>query len=222
VDFWRKPPPLIGFGVERHTLAYRRYHPGISSCISGAFCEEGAAWPRRAQAIGEILRSAVDRGPDCRSIPTQWRASQGASIEPVFIRFRRWNLAERPIQLFRAHACRTDIWLCMQGFFIRSGQILPTHFTTGRGDRFELHSDRFRRWNLAERPIQLFRAHACRTDIWLCMQGFFIRSGQILPTHFTTGRGDRFELHSDRFRRWNLLGRIQCPRRGANPPGFQI
>jgi hypothetical protein len=166
VDFWRKPPPLIGFGVERHTLAYRRYHPGISSCISGVFCEEGAAWPRRAQAIGEILRSAVDRGPDCRSIPTQWRASQGASSETVFIRFRRWNLAER--------------------------------------------------------PIQLFRAHACRTDIWLCMQGFFIRSGQILPTHFTTGRGDRFELHSDRFRRWNPLGRIQCPRRGANPPGFQI
>jgi hypothetical protein len=127
-----------------------------------------------------------------------------------------------PFQLFRAHALRIGIWLCMQGFFIRSGQILPTHFTTGRGDRFELHSDRFRRWNLAERPIQLFRAHACRTDIWLCMQGFFIRSGQILPTHFTTGRGDRFELHSDRFRRWNLLGRIQCPRRGANPPGFQI
>jgi hypothetical protein len=156
---------LIGFGVERHTLAYRRYHPGISSCISGAFCEEGAAWPRRAQAIGEILRYAVDRGPDCRSIPTQWRASQGASIEPVFIRFRRWNLAER--------------------------------------------------------PIQLFRAHACRTDIWLCMQGFFIRSGQILPTHFTTGRGDRFELHSDRFRRWNLLGHIQCPRRGVNPQGFR-
>ena len=166
VDFWRKPPPLIGFGVERHTLAYRRYHPGISSCISGVFCEEGAAWPRRAQAIGEILRSAVDRGPDCRSISTQWRASQGASIETVFIRFRRWNLAER--------------------------------------------------------PIQLFRAHAFRIGIWLCMQGFFIRSGQILPTHFTTGRGDRFELHSDRFRRWNLLGRIQCPRRGANPPGFQI
>jgi hypothetical protein len=25
-----------------------------------------------------------------------------------------------------------------------------------------------------------------------------------------------------RFRRWNLLGRIQCPRRGANPPGVQI
>jgi hypothetical protein len=126
------------------------------------FCEQGAAWPRRAQAIGEILRSAVDRGPDCRSVPTHWRASQGASIETVFIRFRRWNLAER--------------------------------------------------------PFQLFRAHALRIGIWLCMQGFFIRSGQILPTHFTTGRDDRFEILIGRFRRWNPLGRIQCPRRGANPP----
>jgi hypothetical protein len=26
---------LIGFGVERHTLAYQRYHPGISPCYSG-------------------------------------------------------------------------------------------------------------------------------------------------------------------------------------------
>jgi hypothetical protein len=35
VDFWRKPPPLISFGIERHTLAYQRYHPGISLCYSG-------------------------------------------------------------------------------------------------------------------------------------------------------------------------------------------
>ena len=51
VDFWRKPPPSIGFGVERHTLAHRRYHPGISPFISGEFIVEGAAQPRRAQVI---------------------------------------------------------------------------------------------------------------------------------------------------------------------------
>ena len=43
VDFWRKPPPLISFGVERHTLAHRRYHPGISPFISWVFSVEGAS-----------------------------------------------------------------------------------------------------------------------------------------------------------------------------------
>ena len=143
--------------------------------------------PRRVQAI---LRDSEICSRPVVSIADSFRPNRDPAralpLSQLIIRFRWWNLADRPIQLFRAHACRTDIWLCMQGFFIRSGQILPTHFTTGRGDHFELHSDRFRRWNLAERPIQLFRAHACRADIWLCMQGFFIRSDQTLPTHFTT------------------------------------
>jgi hypothetical protein len=90
-----------------------------------------------------------------------------------------------------------------------------------RGASIETVFIRFRRWNLAERPFQLFRAHALRIGIWLCMQGFFIRSGQILPTHFTTGRDDRFEILIGRFRRWNPLGRIQCPKRGANPQGLR-
>ena len=51
---------------------------------------------------------------------------------------------------------------------------------------------------------------------------FQSRSGQTLPTHFIIWRDDRFEPYSNQFRRWNLLGRIQCPRRGANPPGVQI
>jgi hypothetical protein len=70
VDFWRKPPPFIDFGVERHTLSHQRYHPGISPFFSGEIIVEGAAQPRRAQVILEIQRSAVDRGPDCRFIPT--------------------------------------------------------------------------------------------------------------------------------------------------------
>jgi hypothetical protein len=48
------------------------------------------------------------------------------------------------------------------------------------------------------------------------------RSGQILPTHFLIWRDDRFEPYSSRFRWWNPLGRIQCSRRCANPPGVQI
>jgi hypothetical protein len=51
---------------------------------------------------------------------------------------------------------------------------------------------------------------------------FQSRSRQILPTHFLIWRDDRFEPYSSRFRWWNPLGRIQCPRRGANPPGVQI
>jgi hypothetical protein len=51
---------------------------------------------------------------------------------------------------------------------------------------------------------------------------FQSRSGQILPTHFLIWRDDRFEPYSSRFRWWNPLGRIQCPRRCANPPGVQI
>jgi hypothetical protein len=114
VDFWRKPPPLIGFGVERHTLAHRRYHPGISPYVSGVSIVECAAQPRRAQASLRIRRSAIDLCPDCSFVPTHWRSSQGASIEPSIIRFRRWNLADRFIQPFRAQLFRTDIWRCMQ------------------------------------------------------------------------------------------------------------
>ena len=54
------------------------------------------------------------------------------------------------------------------------------------------------------------------------MQVFPIRSGQTLLTHFIIWRDDRFELYSSQFRQWNPLGHIQCPRRGANPPGVQI
>jgi hypothetical protein len=31
VDFWRKPPPLIDFGVERHTLIHQKNHLDSSS-----------------------------------------------------------------------------------------------------------------------------------------------------------------------------------------------
>jgi hypothetical protein len=114
VDFWRKPPPLISFGVERHTLAHRRYHPGISPYVSGVSIVECAAQPRRAQASLRSWRSAIDLCPDCSFAPSHWRSSQGASIEPSIIRFRRWNLADRFIQPFRAQLFQTDIWRCMQ------------------------------------------------------------------------------------------------------------
>jgi hypothetical protein len=63
--------PLIDFGVERHTLANQRYHLGISLFISRVFFVEGAAQPRRVQAILRIQRSAIDLCPDWRFIPTQ-------------------------------------------------------------------------------------------------------------------------------------------------------
>jgi hypothetical protein len=51
---------------------------------------------------------------------------------------------------------------------------------------------------------------------------FQSKSGQILPTHFLIWRDDRFEPYSSKFCWWNPLGRIQCSRRCANPPGVQI
>ena len=51
---------------------------------------------------------------------------------------------------------------------------------------------------------------------------FQSRSGQILLTHFLIWRDDRFEPYSNRFHWWNPLGRIQCSKRYANPPGVQI
>ena len=140
MDFWRKPPPLIGFGVERHTLAHRRYHPSISLYVLGVSIVECATQPRRAQASLRVWRAAIDLCLDCSFVPTHWRSSQGASIEPFIIRFRRWNLADRSIQPFWAQSFWTDVWRCMQVFPIRSGQTLPTHFIIGRDDRFELYS----------------------------------------------------------------------------------
>ena len=51
---------------------------------------------------------------------------------------------------------------------------------------------------------------------------FQSRSGHTLPTHFMIWWDDSFETYSSRFRWWNLLGCILCPRRGTNPPGVQI
>jgi hypothetical protein len=51
---------------------------------------------------------------------------------------------------------------------------------------------------------------------------FQSKSRQILPTHFLIWRDDHFEPYNSRFRWWNPLGRIQCSRRCANPPGVQI
>jgi hypothetical protein len=82
VDFWRKPPPLIGFGVERHTLAHRRYHPGISPCYSGVSSAECAAQPVRAQVRLRVCGAARGPSSDCSFLPTQLRSSQGAQIEP--------------------------------------------------------------------------------------------------------------------------------------------
>jgi hypothetical protein len=70
VDFWRKPPPLIGFGVERHTLAHRRDHPGISPYFSGVSIAECAAQPVRAQVSLRVWRTARDPYPDCNFLPT--------------------------------------------------------------------------------------------------------------------------------------------------------
>ena len=114
VDFWRKPPPLISFGVERHTLAHRRYHPGISPCYSGVSSAECPAQPVRAQVSLRVWRAARDPYPDYSFLPTHLRSSQGASIEPYIIIFWRWNLADRLIQPFRAQLFRTNIWCCMQ------------------------------------------------------------------------------------------------------------
>jgi hypothetical protein len=108
---------LIGFGVERHTLAHRRYHPGISPYVLGVSVVECAAQPGRAQGAQtglRVWRAARDPCPDCSFIPTHLRSSQGASIEPSIIKFRRWNLADRFIQPFRAQLFRTNIWRCMQ------------------------------------------------------------------------------------------------------------
>jgi hypothetical protein len=54
------------------------------------------------------------------------------------------------------------------------------------------------------------------------MQSFRADLRQILLTHFLIWRDDRFEPYSSRFHWWNPLGRIQCSRRCANPPGVQI
>jgi hypothetical protein len=116
VDFWRKPPPLIGFGVERHTLAHRRYHPGISPYFSRISIAECATQPVRAQVSLRVWRAARDPYPDCSFLPTHLRSSQGASIEPSIVRFWRWNLADRLIQPFRAQLFQIDIWCCMQSF----------------------------------------------------------------------------------------------------------
>jgi hypothetical protein len=48
------------------------------------------------------------------------------------------------------------------------------------------------------------------------------RYGRILPTQFCIWQDDRFEPYNIRFRWRNPLGRIQCPRRCANPPGVQV
>jgi hypothetical protein len=87
VDFWRKPPLLIGFGVERHTLAHRRYHPSISPSYSGVSSTVCAAQPVRAQVRLRVCRAAQGLSSDCSFLPTQWRSSQGASLEPFIIRF---------------------------------------------------------------------------------------------------------------------------------------
>jgi hypothetical protein len=69
--FLEETTTIDRFGVERHTLAHRIYHPGISSFFSKEIIVEGVAQPRRAQVILEIQRSTVDHGPDCRFILTQ-------------------------------------------------------------------------------------------------------------------------------------------------------
>ena len=123
VDFWRKPPPLIGFGVERHTLAHRRYHPGISPYFSGVSIAECTAQSMRAQVSLKVWRAARDPYPDCNFFPTHLRSSQGASIEPFIIKFWRWNLAERIIQPFRAQLFWQYIWGCKQSIRTDPGKL---------------------------------------------------------------------------------------------------
>jgi hypothetical protein len=102
VDFWRKPPPQIGFGVGRHTLAYRKYHPGISPChISDLQTQfsQCALQPVRAQGFErQFCVAGRDQSRSRHILPTQLRGSQGASFEPSVIRFRRRNPPVRIIQ----------------------------------------------------------------------------------------------------------------------------
>jgi hypothetical protein len=54
--------------------------------------------------------AARDKGLSCRFLPTQLRASQGASFEPPVISFGRWNLPERSKQPDSAQLLRKYIW----------------------------------------------------------------------------------------------------------------
>jgi hypothetical protein len=107
VDFWRKPPPQISFGVGRYTLAYRKYHLGISSChISDlqAQFSECALQPVRAQGFErQFCVVGRDRSRSRHILPTQLRGSQGASFEPSSIIFRQRNLLVRISQPGSAH-----------------------------------------------------------------------------------------------------------------------
>ena len=80
MDFWCKPPPLIGFGVERHTLAHREYHPGIPPYFTGVSIAECETQLVRAQVSLRVWRAAQDPYPDCSFLPTHLRSSQGASM----------------------------------------------------------------------------------------------------------------------------------------------
>jgi len=111
VDFWRKPPPLISFGVERQTLAYWRYHLGISPCYSGDPVQWlHSAASERARVKERVCVAAQDRGVSYRFLLTQFRASQGASFEPPVISFWRWNVPERNKQPDSAQRLRKHIW----------------------------------------------------------------------------------------------------------------
>ena len=114
VDFWRKPPPLIGFGVERHTLAHRRYHPGISLYFLGASIAvaQHSQWGRKSVwGFGELHKIRVQIAVSFQPI---WDPSRAPSIEPSIVGFWQWNLAYRLIQPFRVQLFPTDIWGCIQ------------------------------------------------------------------------------------------------------------
>jgi hypothetical protein len=64
------------------------------------------------------------------------------------------------------------------------------------------------------------RSYSGQTFGFACRVSGQIQTNPFDPFHHLTRRS--FEPYSSKFRWWNLLGCIQCSKRGANPPGVQI
>jgi hypothetical protein len=83
VDFWRKPPPLIGFGVERHTLALRRYHPGISPSyleVSSIVCT--ASQRTMSQSLAQVVDRLAMVDISSTQAPHAAQGNSGADSRP--------------------------------------------------------------------------------------------------------------------------------------------
>jgi len=110
--FLEETTTLIGFDVEKHSLAYWRYHPGISPCYSGVsslqwLCSSANEGARVREGFCVVAR---DQRLSCIFLLTQLRTRQGASFEPPVITLWRWNLSVHSRQPESAQLLRRDIW----------------------------------------------------------------------------------------------------------------